>query len=1037
MENTKLKMRARNLKDHNRCLTRRGRKLDLDLAKSDIFEKSSFQKKAVKGFFLAKHMVKEPHFEEKYRAIFIRYIITNTPDEELPEEIKQDVRNLKLVLSLTEANYSRLAHFDVPRIIKETFKTQDQFDDNGHYVCTDIPIIKRYLEHSFQSLGDITVVTCKRLTKKAYDRVRRYLLSETRLPYVTGFADYKTMDMFDLMEVEDKPDFLFYSGNGEVIEAVKLLTRRPDVTQTGSARDHSANNSLELYSKLRYARDLVPEGKSATAIGSFCFLSRNDDKKSNGVEYFTDDFFARSGGNVISIEEYITPTTASVDSPLDERFKPQFEKFIEGEECSGKACANCDFVDICSYAEAPLCSTEIKAGKSIADIVLSKQQSDAVSFRKGIGRINAGAGCGKTLVVALRTAYMLSEGIAPEDILLVTFTNAGAGEMKERIAMYDEDLMTDSDLDNLKCTTFNSFGNDIIEEEYLRFGFSEPPKLIDDIQRKAIITELLNRTEIKALNYESFLLNRKGVYGALAVVENAFSIIKKNRYSIYDLEEFASDMASYLPSLKGDVAKDTCKSLLVMYAAYDETLKMRNLIEFQDQEALIFDLLDEDPYYFDNSVNYKHIIVDEFQDSSANQIELVRKLTETKDFESLIVVGDDSQTIFEFRDAVTENIVNFAEKIGKPVTDFFITENHRSTPEILGFANKLIKKNVNRVEKDLLATKESGKPVVTEGFYSKDEEYDFIRETVAEKLKEGYKPEDIAVLAYTRQELLAIAGTLAEAGIETSLQCPEPMLDNSRVKGIIAFSNALNDYNSTKDILVYLNVLNNGNFLKSNTDEEILKKITETRTYLADYRDMPFNSRSIAFDSMITDLSHGDAVALELVERLKRLPTLMAKQDYLNNFIAFGGDAIKRDGKFSGVVLATAHSSKGLEWPVCINSITGYHKTSMASTKETEANRRLLFVSSTRAKDELYITGQYRIGKGAGDNYLTNLYLEESFVVNGKSFSPRTYEEERVFKEKEKAEKLRLKKEAEAQAKAVKPVKKGKKAKKAKTEKTA
>ena len=1004
MENKKIRMRARNLKDHNRCLTRRGRKLDLDIAKNDIFEKSAFQKKAVKGFFLAKHMVNEPHFEEKYRSLFLRYIMLNVPDEDIPEDIRQEVRNLKLVLSLTEPNYSRIAHFDVPAVIRGTFIKEDIKNENGE-LETELPVIKKYLEHSFRSLGDVTMVTCKRLTKKAYNRVRRYLLDEPRLPYVTGFKDYKVMDMYNLMEVEDKPDFIFYEDNGSVIEAVKLMTRKPDVTQSGRAKDHSANNSLELYSKLRYAMDLAPEGECTTARGSFYYLTRSDDKKTNGVEFFNDSFFAPSGGNVISLESYVTPTSNASSTKLDDNFKPQFEAFLEGEECTGKACKNCDFLDICSYAETPLCSTDVKAPKSISDIVLSKQQSDAVSFRKGIGRINAGAGCGKTLVVALRTAYMLSEGIAPEDILLVTFTNSGAGEMKERIAMYDEDLMTDSDLENLTCTTFNSFGDEIIKEEYSRFGFSEPPRLIDNIERKSLITELLNNTEIKALNYENFLLNTKVSRGALAVVEKGFEIIKKNRYSSYDADEFAEDMVSILKSLSAEKRLDTCKSLLVMYEAYDEMLKMNNLIEYQDQEALLFDLLDDDPYYFDETLDYKHIIVDEFQDSSANQIELVRKLTETKNFESLIVVGDDAQTIFGFRDADADNIVNFSDKIGSSVTDFFITENHRSTPEIIDFANTLIKSNTKRVDKDLMATKESGKPVEVEGFYNKDEEYDYIIKVVSDKLNEGFKPEDIAVLAFTRQELLTIAGRLAEEGIETSLQCPEPMLENSRVKGIIAFSKGLNDLNATKDILIYLNVLANGSLLKDNNDEEIEEKLAEARTSLADFRNLPFASKASTFDAIITDLAHGDAVALELVDRLKRLPTVVAKQQYLEKFITFNGDSIKRDGKFSGVVLSTAHSSKGLEWPVCINSITGYHKIDLASTKNIEANRRLLFVTATRAKDELYITGQYRVGKNASDEYINNMYLAESFGVVGKDFFPRNAEEEKAFKALEKLQK--------------------------------
>ena len=184
--------------------------------------------------------------------------------------------------------------------------------------------------------------------------------------------------------------------------------------------------------------------------------------------------------------------------------------------------------------------------------------------------------------------------------------------MKERIEMYDDDLMTDSDLSKLTCTTFNSFGDSIIKKEYARFGFTEEPRLIDDIERKEIITELLDVREIKELNYEYFDMKASG---ALAIAETAFREIKKNRFSLYDLEEFSSVMEQYL-TIETDKKHDVCKSLLILYEHYDQILKERNLIEYQDQESLLFDLLDLDPYYFEEHFGFKHLIVDEFQDSA-------------------------------------------------------------------------------------------------------------------------------------------------------------------------------------------------------------------------------------------------------------------------------------------------------------------------------------------------------------------------------------------------------------------------------------
>lgn len=391
--------------------------------------------------------------------------------------------------------------------------------------------------------------------------------------------------------------------------------------------------------------------------------------------------------------------------------------------------------------------------------------------------------------------------------------------------------------------------------------------------------------------------------------------------------------------------------------------------------------------------------------SSDNQIELVKKIIDTSSFESLIAVGDDSQTIFEFRDAVTENIVEFFEKLGKEGQDFYITENHRSTPEILEFANTLIKRNRIRVEKELAPTRASGKAVEVEGFYDKAEELDYIVNVIKEKLDEGYKPEDIAVLAATRAELIKINGALSEAGIETSLQCPEPMLENPRVQGIIAFSRMLADDSATKDILTVENVFRDGGLLEDCDDDELNAIIEKKREAIKAFRELPYNDKIVAFDATIEKLAHGDSVALNMVERLKRLPNVAQKQAYIEEFVRFNGEAVKREGRFSGVVLNTAHSSKGLEWPVIVNSISGYAKKELVAPKAIEGKRRLLFVSSTRARDELYITGQFRVGKDANGEYINNMFLKESYEAIDKEFAPRNASEEKAYQAKIKAKK--------------------------------
>ena len=990
----KMNFTSAKLKGYNRCNTRRSRNLDLSSAKNAVLEKTMVQKNAVKNYFAAKRMLEIPHFENLVSGLYHRYIGPMVPEEDIPEEVRNMVKAIRKVLYMFDDNILLYRPADIPNLIRKVTEVAITPSSSGDLF--EAPVIEDYIKSSYQKIGDITKKTSELQAEKAFRRIVRYVAAETRLPFIP--AESSNINMFDLLEVEDKPDMVFFSENGKSVEAAKICCKKPDISQSGKTRDKSATHSLELYAKLCSAKQ-YGKGSAASVTGSFYFLGRKDDVAK--TDSFESDYFAPRGGNIVTLHEELDENgTVLLGEGLEENFLRMAKEFAEGEDGCNLDCSHCDYCDICNFVSEPKSSDEEKAKKIISDIALSKAQEEAVMFRSGIGRINAVAGCGKTMIVALRTAYMLSEGIQPEDILLITFTNAGAKEMKERIEMYDEDLMNESDLSKLTCTTFNSFGDSIIRKEYALFGYSAEPRLIDDIERKKIITELLNENTIEGLNYEN--LDFKG--GALPTTEKAFSVIKKHRYTLYDIDAFSDVM-------KGEGyhnTKSVNEDLLMLYEHYDRLLKERNLIEYQDQESLLFDLLDMNPYYFEENedVCFKHIIIDEFQDTSDNQIKLVKKLTETKDFESLIVVGDDSQTIFEFRDAVTENIVDFFDKFDHPGQDFYITENFRSTPEILNFANTLIKKNKIRVEKELVATRSSGKPVEVSAYYKKDDELSAISDIVEEKLAEGKEPEDIAILAGTRSELIAIAGTLAKRGIETSLQCPEPMLENSRVKGIISFARMLRDDAATVDILNFKNCMMDGKVFDK-TDTEIEAMIMNAQDSIEQFKELPYLDKVANFDRIVKQLAGKDSVALNMVERLERLSGLKAKQQYIEEFVRFGGESVKRESQnYSGVVLSTAHSSKGLEWPVVINSITSYDNGQL-TPKTAEGKRRLLFVSSTRARDELYITGQYRIRGTKGDNgeYQHNRFLRESFEAIGKEFKPLSMAEEKKQKAEEKKRK--------------------------------
>ena len=1042
---------SRNLGGSHRCHTLRNSALDLQGTLPIPVKRTIITKNALLAFMLARAMAREKHFEEKYRYVFCNFIMKRMPIEDIPSEWQEKTLKLLKVLSIHTDNPMLIGFNDIGKIIRETCKIKKVKvgkDGKKNKFKKEIPALKKYIFEEYQKLDDLTARTKMLQTRKAYNKVKRYLLSEKRWPKVLTSLDKKELNLHGV-KVMEKPDVIFYEDDGAVIEAAKFFLNDSDVKTRGKTRETKAAQNLELYSKFVYARGLISDDHIHEVKASFYSLKRADDKKGN----FNEDYYAPTTTHIATIgemtfnEELTKEKEAKAGIPLelqnnlDGSFVKLFEEFIKGEDCkvvNKDICEKCDLKEFCEFAEAPIPTAVPKEGKKIADISLSGQQQRAVDFRKGIARILAGAGCGKTLVIALRTAFMLSEGIKPEEILLITFTNAGAGEMKERIAMYDEDLMNDSELEKLTCTTFNAWGNEIIKKEYLRFGFTDVPRIIDEIEKKALITELLDKNVVKELRYENFLAISHNYHGALIVTLKAFEIIKRKGYTKYDVDKFLEEIKGELNNVKDADKKDVCLKLLALYEVYDEAMRDRNLIEYQDQEALIFELLEDDPYYLDNEFKYKHIIVDEFQDTSENQLEILKNLIDMNSFESLFVVGDDSQTIYEFRDAVTENLVDLEKKLGKTVNDFKITENHRSTPEIIDFANKVVEKNTLKVEKELVATRPSGKPVEAEGFYTEEEMLEYIEEVVESKLNDGFSKEDIAILAFTKKELIKIQGRLAKAGIETSLRSEEPLLENSRVQGIISFARAVSDNKATKDILSYRNCLDGGNIITDNDADELKEIIEKELQYLEDFSNLEYTERVKEFDKMIFDIAKDDEIAINFAERLEKRRKIGEKIKYVEDFIRFGGEGKKREGKFSGVVLSTAHGSKGLEWPVIINVISEYDKKDLVSVKNIESARRLLFVSSTRARDELYVLSTFRVGKDeASKEYINNRFLKESFEAIGKEFKPMTRAEEELKKAAEKKKANEEKKRKREEAKAKKEAEKAKKKAEAKAKKEA
>lgn len=844
--------------------------------------------------------------------------------------------------------------------------------------------IRELLQKSFAMLDFETNRTAQLQASLAEKQILRYLRWELRTP---EFAKPKTINIFG-QEIEGSPDFIFDDGMGQ-IEVVKIRFKKPDVTQGGRKRDASATNNLELYFLWRYGETLCESGVTQNVVASFTYMRRADDQSGNFQTEFHLETVQDGGKNIVTLA---AETTADGDysSDFHQHFKELLDDFLLGvSECSGTDCQTCDFCKICTYKKAPLELPEEENTRSVSDIVLTPGQEKAVYLNRGVARLNAGAGAGKTLTLALHVATLLSDGVEPSHILCVTYTNAGAAELKARIISYNDDLETGADATKVVCTTFNGLGNDIIISNYEDLGFSDEPRLIDDVERKNIIAELLRTTTIDGLDYERFACDFPSCKGALAVTCEAFDVIKRCGDSFPEPAALKTAMAeNYASSILNDKAYE---ELIDLFFKYDEQLRNRNLIEFADQENLLLELLAEDPYLWDD-FSFEHIIVDEFQDSSPMQLDLLQQLVECPDFKCLMVAGDDSQAIFSFRGAAPENIIDFFDKLKTPEADQYdisIMENHRSTPEILDFANKINAKNKKRVLKDLVATRASGAPVTVKGFHNSADEYKYICDAVKDKLDAGTPPEDIAVFAATRNELLSMADALTERGIEAVLLCPEPMLENSRVQAGIALAHFITDPRETEAIAVYLNGVADGELLTA-SDEDVSKQIEDMVSWVYDtYRTATPAQKAALFNEKLTAIDPGEADSIfqNFKERLDLRRAVRDKIAYAKMFEQYGGEAVKRPGKYPGVVLSTVHSSKGLEWPVVFVSLSKFDK-GVNDSDIQEERRRLMFVAATRARDELFVTGLYMGRKRA------NWCLHECFSIAGLEWDPVDHEKE-------------------------------------------
>lgn len=805
------------------------------------------------------------------------------------------------------------------------------------------------------------------------------------------------------------PDAAFFEQDS--VEVVLYRLGKPTVTQKGRKQDASVNNCLELYFLLRYARTLVPAGKIWKVKASYYFMRKTTDTADTLSDM---DFFSGNGGNVVTLEEVWSDTMG--DTPNDEMFRDQLETYTEGSDmCGEDNCRYCKMYTQCFWQKLPEKYEEKTLSGKQGKIVPSDAQQRVIDFREGYCKVNAGAGTGKTECMTERGARMFEAGTDPHKMLFITFTEAGATEMKERLAKKASARGLNIGTDDIQAMTFNSFDFQIVKENYAELGFTAMPNVIDRVRNYVTITRLLEEKEIPGLDYLNYTMD----HGALACVSKVIEVIKAENLdpddpaSVNNLQHAIID-SGYISSLDTNQLRD----ILALCKRYNEELKKDNLVQFADQEPLANKFLDAHPDYLEERYGFEHIVVDEFQDSNDGQLDKIKRLCACPSLKSLMVVGDDAQSIYSFRNTSPDNIIHFFTKMGVSGTELFLTENRRSCEEVVELSNAVNDLNTEKVDKTMVSTRGKGGSTRVKGFFKKQDEYAWIADQIGELIDSGVQPEEIAFIAFTKNEISEMSAALSKNRIPWVMKNPLRLMENSRVKAALSLAMAFYEPDATKCYFDYLVAQHDGDLIADMDDDAVTEAVEQLKDSFESMEDLPFDVQRVIFHQMLDDIKGDDEIYAHFLDLVYANEDLQSELEYIRDFKRYGEKEEKRmEQKYEGVTLVTAHSSKGLEWKYVFNSVSKYdseylHKNSRNSKKRLEETRRLLFVSMTRARDSLTVTGQYIAYGTKETGYEQNQFLREVYQILGETYDPVDHEAEKRKAEKEAAKKSRKKKTA-------------------------
>ena len=682
-----------------------------------------------------------------------------------------------------------------------------------------------------------------------------------------------------------------------------------------------------------------------------------------------------------------------------------------------------------SYVDVKRKALEAYFGK------LNNMQKKAVFTVNGPVLILAGAGSGKTSVLVNRIANMVAFGnayasenvpasvndddiafldkydgstdenavsrladiiaenrINPWNILAITFTNKAAGELKERLhAMLGEQA------DSICAATFHSACVRILRREIDKLGYTSSFTIYDSDDSQRLLKSCYDPLDLSDKTFP---------------VKTVLGVISSAKDKLITPDEFEKEAA-------GDYRK---LGIAKLYKLYQQRLREANALDFDDIICLTVELFEQEPEVLAHYRNlYKYIMVDEYQDTNEAQFRLVSMLAGGHG--NLCVVGDDDQSIYKFRGATIENILNFEEQFDN-ATVIRLEQNYRSTQNILSAANSVISNNLSRKEKKLWTDAGDGDKITVFKAYDESAESRFVAETILEKVKDGASYKDFAVLYRMNAQSNSIERAFTHSGIPYKVIGGMRFYDRKEIKDMTAYLSVLNN---NRDMLRFKRIINEpkrgigdttlsmieqiaGDLGVSPIDvmresegyapvakkSALLVKTAEMFDYLSEFAET--HTLVELLDELLDKTGYANAMkalgdeGAGRLENISELKTTMeqyteanGEEATLSGFleeISLYTDVDKLEDDSDVVYMMTMHSAKGLEFPTVF--VVGMEEgifpgmRSMNSLEDMEEERRLAYVAITRAKNKLYIShAKQRMLFGSTNRNLISRFAKE------------------------------------------------------------